>query len=222
MSKISFAMCSTVGLLSVLKIGSPSASSGATSGSSNAQDHLVVQLAVDPALHDALDVGEIHHHVAVVELGRADVHFDDGVVAVRMLADAVVVEQPMTVAEVDALGDQIHRLTVTYAAAGWPTSAVLFSGGLDSAVLLAQELTRADAVWPIHVRSGLAWEAAEARAIARLLAAPPFAGRVASADHAHGGHARRSIRPPTGPSSDSRRRTTRRTKTCISKAGTSS
>jgi 7-cyano-7-deazaguanine synthase len=56
--------------------------------------------------------------------------------------------------------------------------AVLFSGGLDSAVLLAQELARADTVWPIHVRSGLAWEDAEALTIARLLAAPPFAGRV--------------------------------------------
>jgi len=33
-------------------------------------------------------------------------------------------------------------------------------------------------VWPIHVRAGLAWEAAEARAIARLLQAPPFAGRI--------------------------------------------
>jgi 7-cyano-7-deazaguanine synthase len=57
-------------------------------------------------------------------------------------------------------------------------TAVLFSGGLDSTVLLAQELTRADTVWPIHVRSGLAWEDAEAQTIARLLDAPPFAGRV--------------------------------------------
>lgn len=57
-------------------------------------------------------------------------------------------------------------------------AAVLFSGGLDSAVLLAQELARADAVWPIHVRSGFAWEDAEAIAIAGLLAAPPFAGRT--------------------------------------------
>ena len=72
-----------------------------------------------------------------------------------------------------------------------PTSAVLFSGGLDSAVLLARELEgspegpplEADGVrrgaQPIHVRSGLAWEDAEARTIERLLASPPFAGRVA-------------------------------------------
>jgi 7-cyano-7-deazaguanine synthase len=61
-------------------------------------------------------------------------------------------------------------------------SAVLFSGGLDSAVLLARELSEAGPrarVQPIHVRAGLAWEAAEARAIDCLLAAPPLAGRTA-------------------------------------------
>jgi 7-cyano-7-deazaguanine synthase len=57
-------------------------------------------------------------------------------------------------------------------------SAVLFSGGLDSAVLLALERRDRDRVWPIHVRAGLAWEEAEARAIARLLAASPFARRI--------------------------------------------
>jgi 7-cyano-7-deazaguanine synthase len=57
-------------------------------------------------------------------------------------------------------------------------AAVLFSGGLDSAVLLAAERTRVDRVVPIHVRAGLAWEAAEAEAMRELLARPPFAGRV--------------------------------------------
>jgi len=56
-------------------------------------------------------------------------------------------------------------------------TAVLFSGGLDSAVLLASEL-QAGAVQPIHVRAGLAWEAAEAAAIDRLMALAPFAGRA--------------------------------------------
>jgi len=59
-----------------------------------------------------------------------------------------------------------------------PASAVLFSGGLDSAVLLALERRHHEPVWPLHVRAGLAWEAAERRAIDRLLAAAPFAGRV--------------------------------------------
>lgn len=57
-------------------------------------------------------------------------------------------------------------------------SCVLFSGGLDSAVLLALERQQFAPVWPIHVRSGLAWEAAEADAIRRLLSSPPFAGRI--------------------------------------------
>ena len=55
---------------------------------------------------------------------------------------------------------------------------MLFSGGLDSAVLLALERRDREPVWPIHVRAGLAWEEAERRAIDRLLAAAPFAGRV--------------------------------------------
>ncbi len=62
--------------------------------------------------------------------------------------------------------------------AGAGTSAVLFSGGLDSAVLLALERRTYESVWPIHVRAGLAWEAAEAAVIADLLRRPPFVGRV--------------------------------------------
>src|SRR6188474_763709 len=57
-------------------------------------------------------------------------------------------------------------------------SAVLFSGGLDSAVLLALELRDRGATLPIHVRAGLAWEDAEAAAITALLARPPYAGRA--------------------------------------------
>ena len=56
------------------------------------------------------------------------------------------------------------------------SSAVLFSGGLDSAVVLALELSHGGRVKPIHVRAGLAWEEAEARAIDRLLASAPYAG----------------------------------------------
>jgi 7-cyano-7-deazaguanine synthase len=59
-----------------------------------------------------------------------------------------------------------------------PESAVLFSGGLDSSVLLAGELAAAGGVVPLHVLSGFAWEPAESRAIARLLALPPFVGRT--------------------------------------------
>ena len=51
----------------------------------------------------------------LVECGAAPLAEDrigrmvgDGVVAVRMLADAVVVEQPVAVAELDAFGDGVH------------------------------------------------------------------------------------------------------------------
>jgi 7-cyano-7-deazaguanine synthase len=57
------------------------------------------------------------------------------------------------------------------------STAVLLSGGLDSAVLLADEASRGD-VQPIYVSVGLAWEAAERAVVARLLATTPFRNRV--------------------------------------------
>lgn len=48
--------------------------------------------------------------------------------------------------------------------------AVLLSGGLDSAVLLAEEASRSD-VQPIYVQVGFAWEALELSAVRALLAA---------------------------------------------------
>lgn len=59
--------------------------------------------------------------------------------------------------------------------------AVLFSGGLDSAVLLADACARAaregtpGIVQPIYVSAGLAWEQTERAAAARLLRVPPYA-----------------------------------------------
>ena len=50
------------------------------------------------------------------------------------------------------------------------STAVLLSGGLDSAVLLAEEAARAD-VQPIYVSVGLAWEPAERDMAGRFLAA---------------------------------------------------
>jgi 7-cyano-7-deazaguanine synthase len=56
-------------------------------------------------------------------------------------------------------------------------TAVLLSGGLDSAVLLADEATRGD-VQPIYVSVGLAWEMSEREMVSRLLADARLAGRV--------------------------------------------
>jgi 7-cyano-7-deazaguanine synthase len=61
------------------------------------------------------------------------------------------------------------------------STAVLLSGGLDSAVLLAEEAARGD-VQPIYVSVGLAWEPAERAALDQFLgaAALPSARPLAS------------------------------------------
>jgi 7-cyano-7-deazaguanine synthase len=52
---------------------------------------------------------------------------------------------------------------------------VLFSSGLDSAVLAATE-ARTRTVHPVYVSAGLAWEREELAAVDRLLASPAFRG----------------------------------------------
>jgi 7-cyano-7-deazaguanine synthase len=56
-------------------------------------------------------------------------------------------------------------------------TAVLLSGGLDSAVLLADEATRGE-VQPIYVSVGLAWENAEREMVTRFLAHARLDGGV--------------------------------------------
>jgi 7-cyano-7-deazaguanine synthase len=56
-------------------------------------------------------------------------------------------------------------------------TAVLLSGGLDSAVLLADEASRGD-VQPVYVSVGLAWEAAERLAVEHFLAHGVPGGRI--------------------------------------------
>jgi len=56
-------------------------------------------------------------------------------------------------------------------------TAVLLSGGLDSAVLLAEEAA-SDSVQPIYVSVGLAWEEAERLATKRLLSSGRLGPRV--------------------------------------------
>jgi 7-cyano-7-deazaguanine synthase len=55
--------------------------------------------------------------------------------------------------------------------AQYPSTIVLLSGGLDSAVLLAHE-ARHQYVWPVYVSVGLAWEPHEIAMVERLLAHP--------------------------------------------------
>jgi 7-cyano-7-deazaguanine synthase len=62
----------------------------------------------------------------------------------------------------------------TASAQGTGSTAVLLSAGLDSAVLAAAEARRGR-VHPVYISVGLAWEAAELAALARLLDTPPYA-----------------------------------------------
>lgn len=62
--------------------------------------------------------------------------------------------------------------------------AVLCSGGLDSAVLVAEAAAAPDAaVQPIYISVGFAWEAEEQAMLRRLLASPVFQQRVLPAVH---------------------------------------
>ena len=61
-------------------------------------------------------------------------------------------------------------------------TAVLYSSGLDSAVLLAREAHRGR-VQPIYISVGLAWESAERDAVTRLLAAASIDGRICPLVH---------------------------------------
>lgn len=74
-----------------------------------------------------------------------------------------------------------------------PSTAVLVSAGLDSAVLAASEARHAD-VQPIYVSAGLAWETQELEALHRLLATPAFASL---APLAHLTFTVRDLYPPT-------------------------
>jgi 7-cyano-7-deazaguanine synthase len=66
---------------------------------------------------------------------------------------------------------------VSAASAAWPPSepsgplAVLVSGGLDSAILLAEAVRAYPAVFPLYVRTGLFWETVERQHLDRFLAA---------------------------------------------------
>jgi 7-cyano-7-deazaguanine synthase len=57
----------------------------------------------------------------------------------------------------------------------YKSTAVLLSGGLDSAVLAAQAL-RSGPITPIYVSVGFAWEAEEREMLAALFSRPPFLG----------------------------------------------
>jgi 7-cyano-7-deazaguanine synthase len=86
--------------------------------------------------------------------------------------------------------------------------AVLVSGGLDSAVLLGEAVRARAAVWPLYVRTGLAWEDVEFAHLRRFLdavAAPalqPLTVLRLPADDLYAGHWSTAGTPPDGAAPD--------------------
>src|SRR5690349_24910243 len=74
---------------------------------------------------------------------------------------------------VDLAGPKDLPMSTTTLPMSPPSTAVLLSAGLDSAVLAASE-ARGFRVQPIYVSAGLAWETQELEALDRLLATPTF------------------------------------------------
>ena len=105
-------MFSAVGFVSIRYSGSPSCFQGLAGRVVAMQDHAMVEVLVDPVADHVLDVREIDHHAPRVELFGLDRDDGPAVVAVQVLALAVVVEQPVAVAEVDFARHSKHGLVV--------------------------------------------------------------------------------------------------------------
>ena len=72
------------------------------------QDHPVVEFSIDPILDETLDITEVDDHVAPIQPIGADLDLGDRVVAVRVRAQTVIVEQAVAVTEFDLLGNRVH------------------------------------------------------------------------------------------------------------------
>ena len=68
----------------------------------------MVQMIVDPAAHIAFDVGEIQHHPAMIELVGHDGNHRPAIVAVQIPALSRVIQQTMSVTEIDLASHAIH------------------------------------------------------------------------------------------------------------------
>ena len=65
------------------------------------ENHAVVEVLVDPTVHDAFDLREIQHHAAIVQPRSLEGDDYPAVVSVQVAALARVVQQTVSVAEVD-------------------------------------------------------------------------------------------------------------------------
>src|SRR5271157_2934440 len=74
-----------------------------------AEQHVVVQVLIDPALNLLLDLAEIDQYSPLIQLGALQGNQGPAVMTVEMAALALVVHQTVPVTEMDLAGDSKHR-----------------------------------------------------------------------------------------------------------------
>jgi hypothetical protein len=73
-----------------------------------AEQHLMIEFTVNPALHNDVDVAKVHHHTSVVQRSCFNVDLSFGVVPVQMPALTFVVQQAVSVTKMDLFGNFVN------------------------------------------------------------------------------------------------------------------
>jgi hypothetical protein len=76
------------------------------------QDHLVIEVVVDPRLHHPFDLAEIDDHAQRIELIALNSNDRRAIVPVQMPAFAAVIQQAMTVTKVDFASNSMHGVRI--------------------------------------------------------------------------------------------------------------
>jgi len=69
----------------------------------------VVQFPVQPDRHNLLHLGKIPNHPDRIQIFRLELDLDSAVMPVEMAAFALVIHEPVAVAEMKGLGDFVHE-----------------------------------------------------------------------------------------------------------------
>src|SRR6185436_1721432 len=73
------------------------------------KNHLVIELLINPDLHGSFDVAEVDNHAAFVEMVTFHRNQGPAIVAVEEATLAVVIKQPVAVAEINFASNAVHR-----------------------------------------------------------------------------------------------------------------
>lgn len=72
----------------------------------------MVQGLIDPALKDLFDLAEIANHAFLIQVPSADLYLNLSVMAVEIAAFSLIVQEPVTVAEVNFFRDVEHDFII--------------------------------------------------------------------------------------------------------------